>query len=98
MVYKSHLIRATLDALDFLEIFQEPWLDFLYVKKSHFKIIDGYKNINSWYLLHHYWKIVGYILLLTNPGLYGIPANLFMSEHLWLAGGVYVYGLRHVLN
>ena len=24
MVYKSHLIRATLDALDFLEIFQEP--------------------------------------------------------------------------
>ena len=24
MVYKSHLIRATLDALDFLKIFQEP--------------------------------------------------------------------------
>ena len=41
MVYKSHLIRATLDALDFLEIFQEPWLDFLEVKKSHLEIIDG---------------------------------------------------------
>ena len=24
MVYKSHLIRATSDALDFLDIFQEP--------------------------------------------------------------------------
>ena len=47
MVYKSHLIRATLDALDFLEIFQEPWLDFLEVKKSQLEIIDGSKNINS---------------------------------------------------
>ena len=46
MVYKSHLIRATLDALDFLEIFQEPWLDFLSVKKSHLEFIDGPKNIN----------------------------------------------------
>ena len=47
MVYKSHLIRATLDALDFLEIFQEPWLDSLEVKKSHLEIIDGSKNIYS---------------------------------------------------
>ena len=44
MVYKSHLIRATLDALDFLKIFQEPWLDFLSVKKSHLEFIDGPKN------------------------------------------------------
>ena len=41
MVYKSHLIRATLDTLDFLEIYQEPWLDFLKVMKSHLEIIDG---------------------------------------------------------
>ena len=47
MVYKSHLIRATLDALDFLEIFQEPWLDFLEVKKSHLEMIDGSKNIHQ---------------------------------------------------
>ena len=33
---------------------------------------------------------------MKNCRLYGIQADLYMSEHLELALGVFVYGVRHV--